>query len=314
MAKKTVRIGIGNSASPKSTLWSITVGNSDVYLAQRFSYELAKISLHNSGKWRFAANSQNWTKPEDRALLKWNRPDPVAEDVVLGPTIVFPPLFAHEPLKLPDRYDKKIHWLSAPAANQERVVMIVFSKGNKMIDDYLKKVGLIPDWSLSLPIKGNSRLNADTVRIISWKENLREFTKDEISKILARMKIHYKKGSDPSSIFGVATPFYPGTAEERARGLSPTVIEIILGKHNVVPERKYNEGMRVRIKSLNIEGYLVRIIGNQWIICNEDIPVDPSINDVFAAVNAIIDKSKSGTVKCQTISGATEDSQDIEIL
>jgi len=266
MAKKTIRIGIGTPELPKSTLWSITVGSSDVYIAQRFSYALAKISLHNSGKWRFAANSQNWTKEEDRALFKWDRPNPVAESVVLGPTIVFPPFLSKEPLKLPDQYDKKIHWLNAPTADQERVVMFVFSKGKKAIDDYFKKVGLTPDWSLSLPIKSNSRLNADTIQIVSWVENLRDFTKDQIYEVVARTKIHYKKGSSPVGIFGVATPIYRGTDKERARGLSPTIIEVILGKHNLVEKRKYDEGMRVRIKSLNIEGYIVKIIGHQWVI------------------------------------------------
>ena len=237
MSKKTIRIGIGTPESPKSTLWSVTVGSSDVYMAQRFSHALAKVSLHNSGKWRFAANSQNWTKVEDRALFKWDRPRPVVGSVVLGPTIIFPPLLVDEPLKLPDQYDKKIHWLVPPTPEQERVVMIVFSKGKRETEEYLKQVGLKPDWSLSLPIKNSSRLNADTVTIISWTENLRDFSKDQIKDVLAKMKIHFKKGGDPSGIFGVATPIYPGTEEEHSRGLSPTIIEIILGKSNLEEDK-----------------------------------------------------------------------------
>src|SRR5687768_4974592 len=107
MAKKTIRIGVGTAEIPKSTLWSFTIGNSEVYVAQRFTHELAKFSLHSSGKWRFAANFQNWTKLEDRALFKWDRPKSVVGSVVLGPTIVFPPLLVNEPLKLPDKYNKK---------------------------------------------------------------------------------------------------------------------------------------------------------------------------------------------------------------
>lgn len=179
---------------------------------------------------------------------------------------------------------------------------------------YFKKVGLTPDWSISLPIKSNSRLNADTVRIVSWVENLRDFSKDQISEVIARMKIHYKKGSSPVGIFGVVTPIYPGTDEERARGLSPTIIEVILGKHNLVEERKYNEGMKVRIKSLNIEGYIVKIVGHQWVICNQDIAIDPSISDTYTAINEIMKRAKSNALECHTISGVAEDSEDVEIF
>ncbi len=233
MGKKTVRLGVGTSDCPQSTLWSFTVSGSDVYIAQRFSYFLQKFSLHSSGRWRFASNSDKWTKHGDRALLKWLRPVPVFGSWVLGPTIVIPPLWVVDPLTVPDRYNNKIYWLLPPGKDQERIILVLFSKNEKKIDRFLETYKFNVDWIASLPIKDDGKLNSDTVWIISWLDKIRDFTKSQIKDILSGVKIHYQKGGKTTGIFGVATPIYPGNAEDVARGLSPTVIEIILGRNNL---------------------------------------------------------------------------------
>jgi hypothetical protein len=147
-------------------------------------------------------------------------------------------VLAKQPLVIPDQYNKKIEWLTAPTNKQERVLLITFSLGKKHMQEHLNMVNLKPDYFISLPIKGNSRLHADTVHIISWLEPIRPFTKNQVDDILTKMKIHYKNGSSPNGIFGVATPFFSPSEGEKSRGLSPTIIEIILGNQNLEEDKK----------------------------------------------------------------------------
>lgn len=314
MSAKTIRIGVGKPESPKSTLWTITAGGSEVYIAQRFSFSLAKISLHSTGKWRFAINSDKWTGEGDRALIKWNRPQPVVGRWVMGPTIVFPPIAAKKPLQVKDLYDKKIEWLKAPAEDQERILLIVFSEERKDISELLGFTKITPDYTQSIQLKNRPMLGADTVWIISWIQPITEHTKKEVYNVLARLKMHHKPGANINGTFGVATPITLPSDEEKLRGLSPTIREIILGEHNLRVESKFNEGAYVHIRSLDLNGYITRIIGHQWLICNQDIVIDPSIDNMLDAIKeAQKFGNKDGTFYT-VISGAQDDSEDIELL
>lgn len=315
MSAKTIRIGLGSSESPKSTLWTITVGGSEVYIAQRFTFSLAKISLHSSGKWRFAVNSDKWAKESDRALVKWDRPQPVVGKWVMGPTIVFPPISAKKPLQIKDLYDEKIEWLKAPIEGQERVLLVVFSEEQMDLSELLQFTKITPDYTHRIPLKNRPKLGADTVWVISWIQPMTEQTKKEVYDVLARLKMHHKAGADMSGTFGVATPFNLPNEEEKRRGLSPTVREIILGEHNLKVESKFNEGAYVHVRSLGLTGYITRIIGHQWLICNQDIVVDPSIDNMPDAIQeAQKFANKDGNFLCTAISGAQDDSDDIELL
>jgi len=313
MSAKTIRIGLGTPESPKSTLWTITVGGSEVYIAQRFTFSLAKISLHSSGKWRFAVNSDKWTKESDRALVKWDRPQPVVGTWVMGPTIVFPPMTAKKPLKIKDLYDKKIEWLRAPSEDQERVLLVAFSEGQVDLGEFLQFTKITPDYTQGIPLKNRLKLGADAVWIISWIQPMTEHTKKEVYDVLTRLKVHHKVGADMSSTFGVATPFTLPNEEEKRHGLSPTIREIILGEHNLKVERKFNEGAYVHVRSLELTGYITRIIGHQWLICSQDIVVDPSIDNMLEAVEEARKFAKGGTLLCTAISGVQEDSEDVEL-
>jgi len=315
MGAKTVRIGVGSAASPKSTLWTIKVGGSEVYISRRSTFALAKISLHSSGKWRFAINSDRWDKETNRALVQWQRPVPIVGSWVMGPTIVFPPIAAKKPLKIKDQYDKQIDWLSEPAENEERVVLVTFSREKKELTELLEFIKISPDYIKSLPLKDRPVMGADTVWVLSWLQPISDHTVKERYDILARLKMHHKEGADTSDFFGVASPIYSPTEEERKRGLSPTVKEIILGAHNIQVERKYNEGAYVHIRSLGLRGYITRIIGDRWLICDKDIVVDPSIDNMMDAMQEAKKFAKEkGGFACTSITGVFEDTDDVEIL
>lgn len=228
MSGKTIRFGAGSQNSPRSSIWSITIAKSEVYIAQRFVYPLAKIILHSSGKCRFATNAQHWDKDKDRAIIKWERPDPVYKSVVLGPTIVIPPLAVDEPLMFSKHEKKEIMWLQPPSAEVERVFMPIFSLGESEVKYYLAKTELDYDWCMPLPIKNNANLNANTVTIVSWLQGMSESRRKTVDEDIQKLKIHHPKSVDTSQLHSTLTRFYPPSDEEKSRGLSPTIVEIIL--------------------------------------------------------------------------------------
>lgn len=232
MADKSIRIGLGSTESPKSALWTIVVGNSQVYFSQRSGMQISKFSLHDSGKWRFAANDSNWSKAEDRALKKWDRPQPIYKSLVLGPAIVFPPIEADLPLGYPDTYTKETFWLTPPNPEQVRVVMLFFSLGYSHLKEYLEKHNINPDWLYKFPIKNSSRLRADTVTITSWFQPYSEGDRKLVAETISGLKIHYDGDKEPD-IKSTALQIVAPSVEEITQGKTITIFEVMLGKDNL---------------------------------------------------------------------------------
>jgi hypothetical protein len=79
-----LRVIVGDpSGGPRSILWRVWTGrrNSDVYISARPIAGELKVSLHESGIWRYAFTQRHQLGPrpligmdEDRAKFKWNRP------------------------------------------------------------------------------------------------------------------------------------------------------------------------------------------------------------------------------------------------
>ncbi len=232
MADKSIRIGLGSINSPKSALWTIVVGNSQVYFSQRSGMQISKFSLHDSGKWRFAVNDSNWSKAEDRALKKWDRPNPIYKSLVLGPAVVFPPIVVNIPLGYSDTYTKETFWLLPPDSEQIRVVMLFFSLGNSDPKEYFKRRNIKPDWLYTFSIKNNSRLGADTVTVTSWLQLYSEGDRKLVAETIAGLKIHYD-GGEESDIRSTAMQIVTPSLEEIAQGKTITIFEVMLGKNNV---------------------------------------------------------------------------------
>ncbi len=232
MADKSIRIGVGSINSPKSALWTVVVGNSQVYFSQRSGMQISKFSLHDSGKWRYAVNDSHWSKVEDRALKKWDRPNPIYKSLVLGPAIVFPPIEVELPLGYLDTYTKETFWLIPPNPEQVRVIMLFFSLGSSHLKEHFEKYNIKPDWTYTFPIKNNSRLGADTITVASWLQPYSEGDRKLVAETLSGLKIHYDGNEKPdikSTALQIVTPF----AEERSRGKTITIFEIMLGKDNL---------------------------------------------------------------------------------
>ena len=78
------RFAVGSAEGPRSTVWRLWTrkGTSDVYIAARTLGGSLKVSLHESGVWRYAFSEEHWegqasTGNKDRMIERWNRPPPI---------------------------------------------------------------------------------------------------------------------------------------------------------------------------------------------------------------------------------------------
>jgi hypothetical protein len=55
-----IRLAVGDPDGPRSTVWRVWANrrSSDVYVAARVLGGVAKVSLHQSGRWRFAFTTE----------------------------------------------------------------------------------------------------------------------------------------------------------------------------------------------------------------------------------------------------------------
>ena len=84
-----------------------------------------------------------------------------------------------------------------------------------------------------------------------------------------------------------------------------------------IDPRKFVVGSKIRISSAGVEGYIARIQGDRWIICNKDIRIESAGND-FDDMNKIMDTyiktvMDPGLV-CTLFSGMGYESSGIEII
>jgi hypothetical protein len=94
-----VRFAVGDPDGPQSPVWRLWTSRntSDVFLAARTIADQAKVTFHESGRWRkaftekYAGGPNPYVKPgEDRATAKWWRPPEVAPGITRGFFIMVP--------------------------------------------------------------------------------------------------------------------------------------------------------------------------------------------------------------------------------
>lgn len=82
--ENVVRFAVGGPNRPRSTVWRLWTGKgtSDVYISARTLGGALKVSLHESGTWRYAftadyGEQRASTGDEDRVIERWKRPPPI---------------------------------------------------------------------------------------------------------------------------------------------------------------------------------------------------------------------------------------------
>jgi hypothetical protein len=92
-----LRFALGSDQGARSSVWSV-VGHKntdDIYIGARDVLGIAKLSLHESGKWRRAltdreAERRNLPDDVDRVLSRWEVPEPIVDGWLHAASITIP--------------------------------------------------------------------------------------------------------------------------------------------------------------------------------------------------------------------------------
>lgn len=93
----TLRFALGSADGPRSNIWTVfgSKNTGDIYVGARDRLPMAKLSLHESGRWRRALTSQeaarqNLPDDVDRVMNRWEVPEPIADGWVHAVSIAIP--------------------------------------------------------------------------------------------------------------------------------------------------------------------------------------------------------------------------------
>jgi hypothetical protein len=120
-----VRFAVGQPDGPQSSVWRLWVDGNDVYISQRDLTSVKKVSLHESGIWRYAWTAEFVAKAppflapgQDRATDKWDR---TTLEFLPGVTRAFDILVPASEVTMPKHAEpaavsgkKKIVWVPSP--------------------------------------------------------------------------------------------------------------------------------------------------------------------------------------------------------
>ena len=85
---EVVRFAVGGPDEPRSLVWRIWThrGTSNLYISDRLQGGDWKVSLHESGDWRFALTREyaEAREMEDRLFEQWERPQPLYQGYHVG--------------------------------------------------------------------------------------------------------------------------------------------------------------------------------------------------------------------------------------
>jgi hypothetical protein len=92
-----LRFALGQASGPRSNTWSVVGGKrtDEVYLAARDVMSAAKVSMHSSGRWRWAMTEQEAARrelgpDEDRVMWRWVPPAPIGPGWTHAAKVVIP--------------------------------------------------------------------------------------------------------------------------------------------------------------------------------------------------------------------------------
>lgn len=130
-----MRFGVASPSGTVSVTWKcftqVGSGKADVYVACRSLAAPLKLSLHESGRWHVAFDSEQFprlfepsSQPDSRFSRIWQQPAPLAEGLVLACRIHFP-WYAID--RRSGANERKVVWLPAPPEGKSTEVAIFLS-------------------------------------------------------------------------------------------------------------------------------------------------------------------------------------------
>jgi hypothetical protein len=135
---EVVRFAVGGPDEPRSCVWRVWMGRgtSDLYISARVQGGVWKVSLHESGDWRFAFTREyaEARRMDDRLIEQWERPQPLHEGITSAFNIIVPSTELALPRQpLPEdakKHTKNVTWVqSAPEGHATHFIVMYTEPG-----------------------------------------------------------------------------------------------------------------------------------------------------------------------------------------
>jgi hypothetical protein len=160
MSQSAIRFAVGDESGYSSPSWRVwTKADGDSYIRCRDGFQELKVSLHGD-RWRIgmtvegaAATAHMRPEGEDRAWMKWNRPEQIG-GITMGFRILFlPSELSLLPTDRPARRWREVEWVPAAPLGSVTVATVTLNSGvQEMI---VEGVGQYHGF---LPLAGGGRL------------------------------------------------------------------------------------------------------------------------------------------------------------
>jgi len=137
MPEHSLRFGVVGQPGYRAETWKCLTYHGAgkqrcVYVACRRLGNALKLSLHESGRWHVAFDSQEFSQmfeganaPSDRFAGKWEKPAPLIADLTLACRIHIP----WDAATIPDpSLDSKVHWIACAPLGQSVEVAVFLSE------------------------------------------------------------------------------------------------------------------------------------------------------------------------------------------
>jgi hypothetical protein len=126
----------------------------DVYVAARTVADLFKVSLHASGRWRYAitekqAKLQGLAPAEQRAIHRWNRPDPRPDGTTLAFRIHVSPADLR-PMRRTRELEREISWVEPPQRGFVNQFTLLLAQHEHSYQNALWTAALGVEWAVLL--------------------------------------------------------------------------------------------------------------------------------------------------------------------
>src|SRR5829696_1026585 len=151
---EVVRFAVGGPDEPRSLVWRVwtTKGKSDVYISGRLQGGDWKVSLHESGDWRFALTREfaEARGEDDRLIAQWDRPQPLYGGVTPAFEIVVPSAELALPRQpLPGnrkKHLKNVTWLEPAPEGFAKQFLVTYTEPGQPVPD--TDVEILADFAL----------------------------------------------------------------------------------------------------------------------------------------------------------------------
>ena len=147
MPVRSIRFGVTDHTGQSSTwkYWT-QVGSrkKDVYVACRALKGKLKLSLHESGRWHVAFDSNQFpsmfkdSPPDTRFVGKWDKPAPIIQGLTLACRIHFPWHVA----TIPNALDANVFWIPVAPQGQSVEVAVFLSEGKMVVTDWPARLSM----------------------------------------------------------------------------------------------------------------------------------------------------------------------------